>query len=301
MYGYVRPVKDELKVKEYAAYQAVYCGLCHCLRQRCGPVARFVVNYDFTFLAMLLDTERQTDYVQRRCPASPHKKKNCLVSGPALELAAELSVILAWWKLRDNLQDEGVGKAVAAGAGMGLLRRAYGKAAARQPAFAEACAHHMAELAELEWTGCASLDRAADCFASLSASVAAAVPEEARRRSLRELLYHMGRVVYLLDAVDDLEKDMAAGRYNPLVARFSLEGAALPQAAREQLRLTLRHSLNAMSAAYALLPPNAFQVLTENIVYLGIPAAVARLLPEDGAAETESSNSGLERQYERSL
>lgn len=300
MYGYVRPEKDELKVKEFAAYQAVYCGLCHCLRQRCGAAARFVVNYDFTFLAMLLDTGRQAEYVQRRCPASPHRKKNCLVPGPTLELAAELSVILAWWKLRDNLQDEGVGKAVVAGTGMGFLRRAYGKAAARQPIFAEACAYHMAELAKLERTGCTSLDQVADCFASLLASVAAFVPEEARRRSLRELFYHMGRVVYLLDAVDDLEKDMAAGRYNPLVARFSLAEAILPMTVQEQLRLTLQHSLNAMSAAYALLPPNAFQVLTENIIYLGIPAAVNRLLPENRAT-TESSNSVLERRYERSI
>lgn len=280
MYGYVRPLKDELKVREFAAYQAIYCGLCHCLRQRCGAMARFVVNYDFTFLAMLLDTGIRADYVQRRCPASPYKPKNCLVSGPALELAAELSVILAWWKLQDNLHDEGPGKAIVAGAGMGVLRRAYRRAAVCQSDFAGACACHMAELAELERTGCSSLDQVADCFATLLASISLTVPEEGRRRSLRELLYHMGRVVYLLDAVEDLEKDMRVGRYNPLVARFALEMPNLPLEAQNSLRLTLRHSLNAMSAAYVLLPPNAFQVLTENIVYLGIPSAVTRLLPE---------------------
>ena len=32
VFGYIKPVKAELKVKEWEAYQGIYCGLCkHCL------------------------------------------------------------------------------------------------------------------------------------------------------------------------------------------------------------------------------------------------------------------------------
>ena len=55
MFGYVRPNRDELKVRELRDYEALYCGLCHALGRRHGFFARFFLNYDFTFLAMLLD------------------------------------------------------------------------------------------------------------------------------------------------------------------------------------------------------------------------------------------------------
>ena len=50
MYGYVRPVKGELKIREYEYFRAAYCGLCEALKRRCGLLARFVVNYDLTFM-----------------------------------------------------------------------------------------------------------------------------------------------------------------------------------------------------------------------------------------------------------
>ena len=63
----------------------------------------------------------------------------------------------------------------------------------------------------------------------------------------RQLLYHLGRWIYLIDAQDDLEEDAQAGRYNPVAARFG------PQGNREALELTLNHSLNSMYSAAQLL------------------------------------------------
>ena len=54
MLGYVRPVRDELKVKEWKYYRAAYCGVCDAMGRRMGLTARMFLNYDFTFLAMLL-------------------------------------------------------------------------------------------------------------------------------------------------------------------------------------------------------------------------------------------------------
>ena len=278
MYGYVRPVKDELKVRQYEAYKAAYCGLCHCLRRDFGVPARFVVNYDFTFLAMLLWTDQGADYDQEKCMASPLKRKNVLRTAPALEVAAALSVILAYWKLRDNLRDEGPGKAAASGLALGALELSYRRAREKQPDFADAAQACLEQLRQLEAENCPSLDRPADCFARILAAAAPAAEGEEARRALEQLLYHMGRTVYLLDAADDLEEDLARGGYNPVAARFALEKAPMPEAVRDELRLTLGHSLNALSGAYALLPRNAFSAITENIVYLGLPAAAERVL-----------------------
>jgi hypothetical protein len=78
MYGYIRPLKGELKVREFELFRSVYCGLCHTLKKRYGFPARFALNYDFTFLTMLLTGEDffyRCEY--RRCSASPFKKKPC--------------------------------------------------------------------------------------------------------------------------------------------------------------------------------------------------------------------------------
>ena len=57
MFGYIKPSKGQLRICEYEAYQAVYCGMCHVLQREYGTVSRLFLNYDFVFLAMLLAPE----------------------------------------------------------------------------------------------------------------------------------------------------------------------------------------------------------------------------------------------------
>lgn len=53
MYGYIRPDIGELRINEYRRFRSAYCGLCEALRQRYGVLARFLIGYDMTFLALL--------------------------------------------------------------------------------------------------------------------------------------------------------------------------------------------------------------------------------------------------------
>ena len=54
MFGYVRPAADHLTAEQQARFEAAYCGLCHTLGKRYGMAGRMILNYDLTFLAMLL-------------------------------------------------------------------------------------------------------------------------------------------------------------------------------------------------------------------------------------------------------
>ena len=54
MFGLVVPEKPEMKVKEYEQFNAIYCGICKSIARRLGTLPRFVLNYDLTFLAVLL-------------------------------------------------------------------------------------------------------------------------------------------------------------------------------------------------------------------------------------------------------
>ena len=51
MFGYVRPYKSEMLVREYEQYKAVYCEVCRQLGKEYGWTARFTLSYDCTFYA----------------------------------------------------------------------------------------------------------------------------------------------------------------------------------------------------------------------------------------------------------
>ena len=271
MFGYVRPLKGELKVREYEMFKAVYCGLCHRLKKRCGFAARFVVNFDFTFMAMLLSESESPCWEYRRCIASPFKKKCCHCEDPALDIAAEYSVILAYWKLRDSIADDSFWSSLRSRVIALLLKRSYKKAAKASPEFDSLVRKNLAELSGLENEKCPSLDKTADKFAEILKAAAAGVQAEERKRILEQVFYHVGRIVYLLDAVDDLGENFEKGSYNPIIYRFGLTDGKMDDETDNTVKLTLRHSQNFLSSAFELLPSGPWTEISANIIYYGIP------------------------------
>ena len=224
MFGYVRPPLEDLPPEETERFRQAYCGLCHTLAKRHGLAARFILNYDFTFLAILLSQREAAPTACARCPASPLRRRSFLEPDAAMELAADESVILAYWQLRDGVADHGFWKSLLYRLLSRLLYRAYRRAAALRPEFDRTTRLQLDKLAQLETDRIPALDPAADAFAILLSAAAEEVDDPVRRRVLEQLLYHLGRWVYLIDAADDLQKDAASGNYNPVALRYGLNG-----------------------------------------------------------------------------
>ncbi|MEG0779895.1 MAG: DUF5685 family protein [Oscillospiraceae bacterium] len=270
MFGYVRPVLDALPQAEQERFRSAYCGLCHSLGNRYGFPARFILNYDFTFLAILLSDPAPTGCRDCRCIASPCKKKTVLQATPALDLAADESVILAYWQLRDGIADSGFCKGLTYRFLAALLGHSYRKAARLRPGFDRSTQKQLQKLRELELSGCDSMDQAADTFAVLLAGAAEELDSEAQRRVLREILYHLGRWIYLVDAADDLKRDTASGNYNPLALRFGITDGVLDGENRARFATTLDHSIRLMDAAYALWDFGCWSPIVESTLGLGL-------------------------------
>ena len=276
MFGYVRPALDKLDEENRSRFQAAYCGLCHTLGRRYGFAARLFLNYDLTFLAMVLGP--RCDSAQRHCALHPIRRRPCACQSAALDTAADLSVILLWWQLRDGVADHGPVRGLPYRAAALLLRRAYRKARDLQPAFDESTRLRLEELARLEEENCPALDPPADCFARLLAQVARNEPDPVRRRVLEQLLYHLGRWIYLTDAADDLKKDLRQGCYNPVALRFSHENGRLSQIGRAQLGRTLDQSVHMMAAAFELADFGDYAKVIESVVYEGLYLVGAAVL-----------------------
>ncbi len=278
MFGYVRPSFDRLDEAERARFRAVYCGLCTTLGKRYGFAARCILNYDFALLAMLLSTAEEERCTECRCAAHPFKPCRVQSENDALALAADESVILAWWQLRDAIADHGFLRSIPYRAAALFLRRAYRKASALRSDFDAHTKAQLAVLSALEREKCPSLDRVADTFAALLRGTAMHLSNETQRRVLGELFYHLGRWVYIVDAVDDLASDIKSGGYNPLIYRYDLQGNALDTASRAALCTTLDNSIRCMAAAYELCDATHYHTILDSVFYEGLYAVGGAVL-----------------------
>ena len=151
-----------------------------------------------------------------------------------------------------------------------FLRRAYRKARAAQPQFDERTGALLQELAQLEQENCPSVDRVADTFARLLAEAAESVQDGVRRRVLQQMLYHLGRWIYLTDAADDLQKDLKTGNYNPLPLRYPVENGKLTAEGRAELAGTMDRSVERMAAAFELADFGVWTEIIRSVVYEGL-------------------------------
>lgn len=269
MFGYVRPSLGRLSQEDTARFSAMYCGLCRALGRRCGKAASLILNYDFTFLAVLLAEGEAEDPLHGRCIVHPLQGRDYFPGNDALDLAADCSVILAWWQLKDAIADSG-GLAAKYRSAALLLKPAYERARRSRPEFDRSTRRQLEELSRLEAERCPSMDQAADTFALLLQSAAGEVEDSVKRRVLEQMLYHLGRWIYLVDAADDLAEDFSSGSYNPLIYRYGLTEGKLTKEARESLVLSLDHSIRLMGAACELWDFGVWTPVIQATVYEGL-------------------------------
>ena len=269
MFGYVRPITDRLSEEEKERFQGAYCGLCHALGKRYGLAARLFLNYDLTFLAMLLEKERCAT-CQKRCVVHPVKKRPCTEGSAALNTAADMSVILTWWQLQDGIADHSFFGGLKYRIASLFLRKGYRKAKKARPDFDGHTQSCLQELSKLEKEQCASVDAVADTFARLLAGAACGEEDVTRRRVLEQMLYHLGRWIYLADAADDLKEDLKSGSYNPLPLRYELSGDTLTKGSRRELANTMDQSIRVMAAAFELADFGDYTAIIESVVYEGL-------------------------------
>ncbi|MBP5230278.1 MAG: hypothetical protein ILO68_00980 [Clostridia bacterium] len=290
MFGYIRPVRRELLVKDDELYGALYCGLCRYSGKHVTHLARFVLNYDFTFLAVLRLSLTGEPFQTRkiRCPYKLRKKET-VVCEDAYRVTASHFGILTYYKLLDDVRDEKGWKRAGARLLLPFARRMR-KKAVRLGASEDLVRESIQNLQEVERLRSASPDEAADCFAKLTSGLVSSGLSGAEERIARRCGYHIGRFVYLIDALDDLEKDEKSGSYNPFLVQYGTAENAASHA--EDVAVTLNDSMRAFSRDYALhcgADLTSLDRILFNISDLGGPAAVQRVLRSAKLSDNKES------------
>ncbi len=283
MFGYVKPVVAELLVKENEFYRATYCGICRSMKRHTGNLSRMTLTYDSVFLAlvrMAYIPDAQLGSSLRRCALHPVKKKNMLNDNTALEYTARAFGILTYYKMRDDLSDEALGKRLLVSFARPASTRA--KRLADLTPLSDFIAERLARITALENANTASIDAPAEIFGDLLGEVFSYGLSGADALVTREVGVHLGKFIYAADAAEDYAEDVKKGRYNPYALIYGNGG--LTKENRASIKNALLMECRDLEAAINLIPfGNKITVenIVRNIIYLGLVKRIEFLDKEE--------------------
>ena len=280
MFGYIDLNPKKLTPEQTGRYKAWYCGLCREIRNRYGQLGRMVLSNDMTFLTVLLSSlyEPEEESGSANCPLHPVRKR-AFIQSSATAYAADMNLLLAYWKYRDDERDRerGIQKQLAS-----RLNSAYDEICKAYPEQAAGVEKALEQIWAMEDGQEPDVDRLCALSGDMLGSVFAP-KEDVFAPVLREIGKGLGKFVYLMDAYEDYEKDIKKGRFDPLDA---LQGPGYEELIRDSLTGMLSEACQAMD----LLPLSQDIELLHNVVYEGVWNRYALLeeKKKGGKEKTES-------------
>ena len=261
MFGYIVTDREQLSKEEQAKYRSYYCGLCRRLGERYGKRGQAALNFDMTFLYLLLSSlyEPEEQIQSHRCAIHPLKKQPRTLSHIA-DYCADMTVLLAYYNALDDWNDDG-----------NRLKRAFAnrlepaamQVAERYPRQSRAVTENMERINVLERQKEIKLDAVANCLGALMGELFV-MQEDIWASKLRALGENLGKFIYFMDAWEDAEKDAKHKNYNPLL---QLKGD--PEYER-RCKDILTMFLGDAAASFEALPIVDNAHILRNILYAGV-------------------------------
>ncbi len=277
MFGYVRTDTPYLYIKDDILYRAMYCGVCKGIGKVCGQAARMGLSYDVTFFSVLLHNISGVDVKIEK----QHCLTHCIRSRQMAEVdeltckLGALNTVLAYYKYTDDIEDgdRGRGKRLWFKQGFKRAKKAY-------PEIEKLIREYMLSQRKIEKAKTDSVDRAADATATMLADFSDYALEDKATAHTRNLFYAIGKWIYLIDALDDYDKDKKKGAYNPFVLAYQAETRAdlMRGKTGEEVQFIfhaiffdIRENLSQISFRFN-------RDLSDNILLRGLPATTKRVM-----------------------
>lgn len=263
MFGYININSSELSEENKKAYQAYYCGLCRRLKSSCGTKGQALLNYDMTFLIVLLTGlyELKNEEMEFTCALHPTKRRKAWVN-EATDYAADMNVILAYYKLIDDWKDD---KTRSKKAFAKMLDNDYTRIMHKYPRQVHAIEEYMRKTEEAEKSRETNLDVIAGFTGEMVGEVFC-WREDEWAKELRMLGFYMGKFIYLMDAFEDYETDRKKNHYNP----FLYIDESSKQDMDTFCKLLLTSMISECAKSFERLPILLHADILRNILYSGV-------------------------------
>ncbi len=287
MFGYIKPDKNNLLVKDAALYKATYCGLCSVIKKEISFFLPFALSYDFVFLSMVRSalTGEKGNVNKGQCKYNPFKKCAFCVCEKETLFTAHAALILTSLKLEDDIKDKDIPlhKSILLKPFYAHLSRRLKKLLSKEheyKALTDSIRIKLDELTELERANSNCIDRECEIFGEIMADITSFSLNGSARSIASEIGLAIGRYIYLIDAIDDVKKDEKSSSYNPLLTLYG--STSYVKEHYNDLDITL--SMYAKQAALAanLLEECDYSRIIENTITLGLGAVSYKIMTENG-------------------
>ncbi len=261
MFGYVVVNKPELKFKEFDIYQSYYCGLCQTLKNKYGFKGQVSLNYDMTFLAMLLSLlyDGKTNEVNERCVIHPMKKR-LKYFNEYIDYAAQMTIVLAYFKCEDDWLDE---KSLTKQTYKKLINHTYENIKKLYPQKIMVVEQELHQINQYEKNEHENIDDLAGCFGRVMGEICA-FRDDIWHDDLYEFGFYLGKFIYILDAYDDIEEDMKKDTFNPLKKELNDEDFD------DKCYILLEMMISRAANVFECLPITENIEILRNIIYSGV-------------------------------
>ena len=261
MFGYVTVCEPELKVKDLKKYRAYYCGLCRTLKEDYGFMGQMTLTYDMTFAVILLSSLYETiaKHEEHRCKVHPVKRQHML-RNEITSYAAAMNVLLAYYHMEDDWQDD---HKVSSLMTKSLIQGKAKKIIEKYPRQSKVIQQSLRELGECERENSMDIDRAAGCFGRLMAELFV-WKEDIWEKTLRKMGFYLGKFIYLMDAYEDIDDDIANACYNPFMCFREREDF------NDYCKQILTMMIAECSREFEKLPILTHAEILRNILYSGV-------------------------------
>ncbi len=277
MFGYVHADTPYLYIKDDKLYKAMYCGLCKGIAKSCGQIARFGLSYDITFLSIIFHNIAGVDVKIEKQRCASHCIKSRLMAQPdeLTKLLGAFNTALVYYKCTDDIADGDHGKMKRL-----FFKKGFNKVKKNYPQVAKIVKDNMLAQEKTEKTNTDSIDRASDATANMLAEFSSYALGDKATEYTHNLFYTVGKWIYLIDALDDYDKDVKKGAYNPFVLAY--KAPSRQKLISSELGKDIEFIFNAL---FFDIRENLAKIkfyfnrdLTDNILLRGLPATTKRVM-----------------------
>lgn len=276
MFGFLGSPCARCQQDQARLYQSFFCGLSTSLAQHYGPAARFLTNRDATFLSLLGASQREDcpEFEKRTCcnPLARPYALHC--SGEDVQYAAAVTLCGIWSKLRDSALDEkGCRRSAALLASTVLTPwKERSLEVLRSRRFPLEQVWDRLEAQEIQERELGKGVDWRESWRELAAPTAYAygtilefcTEHPGNREPLREIGQSLGRLAYLLDAVEDYDADYRDRQFN------LFQWAGSPAALAETVWETVQEELQAISRAVDATVFQRYEELIQGLLVTGL-------------------------------
>lgn len=281
MFGYIKPYKNEMKLKHIKEYKSYYCTLCNGIRSHFGIFNTIFLNYEMVFLLLLLEgicEQEKKEMMVIKCIFNPLKKEEISIDCNLLKYVSFINIQLVIAKLTDDYEDNKNFISLLVKL-MVNSNHNYKKMLVEYESIVKAIDGCIDELSMLEKSGMATFDECADTMGRLLEAIILFYIEHFCLKKNKEAILKIGNIigkwVYLVDAYDDYEKDVSDNKFNPL-KEFAKQNTG-GEEVNDKALLMFAFMVSDMNKLLNSLEIYQHKEIIENIVKFGLNNTVLKI------------------------